>query len=267
MNIRKVKHIDNDQLENEEQMYEKAFEMMSSNIANHLLNSTTISYNHHFYKALTPELKWKLVQHCHSSFIYRFRFFLGDMITKQNDCENVFLRKLLTHLKFNSFSNGQIVVEAGQQINHLFLIYSGKFEVIDSMGLFKIVDLKAGSFYGDFQILYGIRNTFMLRAGVFRRQDTNEMPEEEQFFINNDQFNGIHQCYTVDAQYLLKLFDEFPSFKSFNERRSFMRRAHWLRIQKELHFNLLEHCVSQQEKEEIVPGPLVGLKNRIASLQ
>ena len=37
MNIRKIKHIDNDQLENEEQMYEKAFEMMSSNIANHLL--------------------------------------------------------------------------------------------------------------------------------------------------------------------------------------------------------------------------------------
>ena len=45
-----------------------------------------------------------------------------------------------------------------------------------------------------------------------------------------------------------------------------MRRAHWLRIQKEMHFNLLENCVQEQEKEQIVPGPLIGLKDHIARL-
>ena len=103
--------------------------------------------------------------------MYRFRFFFDDMIHKHNKCEDIFLRKVLTHLKFNTFSSGQIIVDVGQRVNHLFLFHQGRYTLTDNSGLFKIVNLGVGSYYGEYQIQYGLRNSFILRASVIENEE------------------------------------------------------------------------------------------------
>ena len=59
---------------------------------------------------------------------------------------------------------------------------------------------------------------------------------------------------------------EFPNFRDFIMKRAQLRRAHWMRIQHEVHFNFLENCLRKFDIEGQKPGKLIPLAKRLVEL-
>ena len=70
------------------------------------------------------------------------------------------MRMILTSLNSKIFFPGQTITEAGSYFNELCFIQKGKVIVLDLFSRFNITTLVEGSWFGDYQILFGVPSNF-----------------------------------------------------------------------------------------------------------
>ena len=76
------------------------------------------------------------------------------------------MRKVLAKLSLRIHNQGDYVMGPGRSFECLYLIYDGRVDVIDSTERFIISSLPTGSFFGDYNILFNVKNNFGYRAGA-----------------------------------------------------------------------------------------------------
>ena len=62
-------------------------------------------------------------------------------------------------------NQGDFIKPPGRTFQSLYLIYEGTVDIIDSTERFVIATLPAGSFFGDYNVLFNVKNNFGYRAG------------------------------------------------------------------------------------------------------
>lgn len=72
----------------------------------------------------------------------------------------------------------------GRSFECLYLIYDGRVDVIDSTERFVISTLPAGSFFGDYNVLFNVKNNFGYRAGA-RSESSFKHSENLPFYSEN----------------------------------------------------------------------------------
>ena len=94
-------------------------------------------------------------------------------------------------------------MQPGRSFECLYLIYEGRVDVIDSTERFIITSLPSGSFFGDYNILFNVKNNFGFRAGAIQKHTENlpfysenfskeEIEKSTMFYIiNKDDFMNI----------------------------------------------------------------------------
>ena len=73
----------------------------------------------------------------------------------------------------------------GRSFECLYLIYDGRVDVIDSTERFIISTLPKGSFFGDYNILFNVKNNFGYRAGSRSETSLNHSAENLPFYSEN----------------------------------------------------------------------------------
>ena len=57
-------------------------------------------------------------------------------------------------------------MQPGRSFECLYLVYEGRVDMIDSTERFVITTLRSGSFFGDYNVLFNVKNNFGYRVGV-----------------------------------------------------------------------------------------------------
>ena len=75
-----------------------------------------------------------------------------------------FVRKFLTSLDCQIFHHEQPVINVGDTFTSIFFNYNNKVKIVDWRKLFVIADLGEGSWFGDFNIFFGLTSQYQYIA-------------------------------------------------------------------------------------------------------
>lgn len=185
----------------------------------------------------------------------RFQYFFNDYVA------NIFappflVQKIVTNLKCKLYKTGELIVQRGDFVSSLHFLYFGVghlygfFEYNDEQLRTKVVTLKKGSWFGDYQIMLNTRSTWDLEAG------------------DDSEFNGRKRpkampsnhvmVYSITAEKLKKILDKYPTFRSHVVTRSVLRRSHYRKMMNE-NINILLLNQKQNEQESVARAH--GIKN------
>ena len=144
------------------------------------------------------------------------------------------MRKIMTSLNSKVFFPGQTIVHAGSYFNELCFIQKGKVIVMDLFSRFNITTLVKGSFFGDYQILFGVPSNFEFVANYLWKNKREDDEKESSYAT---------WLLTCEKKRFLKIMSNFPEFELFLRYRAELRRAHWHKIELEYEQSLAEHLM------------------------
>ena len=151
---------------------------------------------------MPPSIKNKLIDQVLQKQKHKFSFFFDDYYLGVK-ADKIFVRKVLSKLNLRIHNQGDYVMQPGRSFECLYLIYEGRVDVIDSTERFVITSLPSGSFFGDYNILFNVKNNFGFRAGAIQKHTENlpfysenfskeEIEKSTMFYIiNKDDFMNI----------------------------------------------------------------------------
>ena len=98
------------------------------------------------------------------------RYFFRDLNNK-NKCPNSFIERIVINLDMELYQPGETIVTPGQQIENLRFVYQGSCllygkDSFESKDEFFVCKLPTGSWFGDYQILLNLKNTWRLVAHI-----------------------------------------------------------------------------------------------------
>lgn len=127
----------------------------------------------------------------------KFKEFFSNFMEDDTLSSQVLLRKIVTSLHVKIFDDCSTICKAGDVPQDVYLIESGQVNVIDSTGMFIIAVLKAGSFFGEYQVLHALSSNFEYRTGYSTMED--------------DQKDG-HWMYVIYGERYKHICEEYPEF-------------------------------------------------------
>jgi hypothetical protein len=107
-------------------------------------------------------LRRKLLMHQYGHIIHKVPLFDVDGDGSLDD--HVFVTELCMRMKLVSFMNEQMIFQMGEIGRHMFIISSGKVEVLDSARKDVMCVLEAGAYFGEGCVLGDVRRRENLRA-------------------------------------------------------------------------------------------------------
>ena len=121
------------------------------------------------------------------------------------------------------------MIERETEVDQLYFLYVGVAHIYGYMEIegellrYKIVTLKKGSWYGDFQILLDISPDYELEAGGENEYNIKHVPK--------GMFKDQIMVYTLDKDLFLETVNKYPQFRSFLVTRGVLRRQYFRKIQ------------------------------------
>jgi signal-transduction protein with cAMP-binding, CBS, and nucleotidyltransferase domain len=95
----------------------------------------------------------------------KFYFFFHD-IQQKVSADEVFIRKILVNFHCKIFLPGAIIIKNGGAVEDMYFLMKGEVSVVDGKGEDELTRLKSGSFFGDYQILFGLISNFIFQGSV-----------------------------------------------------------------------------------------------------
>ena len=188
----------------------------------------------YFYNELPPRLKHKFVDAVLGDTVNRIKFFFNDL-NDVNDCPRSFIVRIVTELDMELFHPDETIIEPGQVIKYLRFVSQGscmiygKDNVMDKNEFF-VCKLPQGSWFGDYQILLNLKCQWRLVAHMKKAKQV--------YDTNADKY--MIQMLTLKDKTFLKILQEYPELRRNILKRATVRRAHFIRIFKEVkHIYLL----------------------------
>ena len=111
---------------------------------------------------LPYNLRRKLLTHQYGHIIYKVPLFDVDGDVSLDD--HVFVTELCMRMTLVSFMNEQMIYQMGEIGRHMFIISSGKVEVLDTARKDVMCVLEAGAYFGEGCVLGDVRRRENLRA-------------------------------------------------------------------------------------------------------
>ena len=126
--------------------------------ASFLLDFSQIDTSFEFFRQMKPKLRHKMVKELFPSFIKNFSYMFED-----DDFESgqEFVSDFITSLQCRIYQPGSYIVQEGEKLSDLFLIYKGQVSV--SIFQEEFLVLPTHSFFGDYQIVLNLRSQFCFR--------------------------------------------------------------------------------------------------------
>ena len=139
------------------QIYDKSIEYINKSYIYGVVQ--TLKLDNDFYRNMPPSIKQNLVFTLLKAYYKKFFYFFND-IENQKSANKLLIRKVLSSLDCQIFTIGSSIVDYGQIFTDIFFCYKGNVTVIDSSFILCLTELPEESFFGDFQILLGIKSQY-----------------------------------------------------------------------------------------------------------
>ena len=114
------------------------------------------------------------------------------------------------------YIKGKKMLTMGQKVMSVFFCYRNGARIVDPLLGINLTDIGEGSFFGDYQILLGIKTSYDYEAELDRELATKNFRKGKP---------ETTWCLTIPADYFLALCQEFPEFRSFLTSRGKKRRS------------------------------------------
>jgi len=182
---------------------ESIYDDCQTNIEESLRYSTQATFNNEFWRALPPQIQNKIVASVLSSQTNMLSYFFNDIIGGIKAPQG-FVTKVMVGLESTLYDVGDTIINAGDSVDDLVFIVSGscdlhgthtvpafnaaKFErlrpgfyekpnrqereIEEEMEEFKIkvVTLRPGAWFGDYQIMVNVKSSWELKASKASKQ-------------------------------------------------------------------------------------------------
>ena len=132
--------------------------------------------NNKFWRLLHPKLKNRLVSQALNLQIHVMRFFFEDYVERQKAPPG-FVTKIMTHLDATVYSKGDFIVRNGDTVDALYFFIQGRGQLKGTLvrdghdpESILVCNLVEGSWFGDYQILFGQKSTWDLFANVSKKE-------------------------------------------------------------------------------------------------
>ena len=107
-----------------------------------------------FFNQLTPFLQSQLVFITLGTQLRLVKFFINDYnLGFTADWE--FVKRLVTSLSLQYFNAGNVIISESQAKNNFYLVKENTVAVVSEFQQIRLVDLNEGSFFGEYEILFG----------------------------------------------------------------------------------------------------------------
>ena len=117
------------------------------------------------------------------------------------------------------------MIQVGDTFTSIFFNYINKVKIVDWRKLFVIADLGEGSWFGDFNIFFGLTSQYQYIA-CSSQCTSQEEPEDQQV-----------RCLACPADRLLTLCEEYPKVSRFLYKRALVRRNYFRLIETKYNMN------------------------------
>lgn len=91
--------------------------------------------------------------------------------------------------------------------------------MVDPTGLFNLVVLRKGSYFGEYPVLHQMGTNFTFVTG--KSKDVQDKSSKKK--------HG-HWFYSIEADKFMSICDGYPTFQRYLRVRTSLRRAYWMRI-------------------------------------
>jgi hypothetical protein len=123
----------------------------------------SLQRDNEFFKRLSPNLRQQLSFTLLESYYQKFFFFFNDL-DGQQFADDIFIRRVLTNLDCQVYLKDRTIIEVNQNLASVYFCYQNGVRLINPFTGLAIVDLPEGSFFGELQVLLGIKSTHEITA-------------------------------------------------------------------------------------------------------
>ncbi len=138
---------------------------------------------------------------------------------------------MLTSLDCSVYFSGQTILESGQPVESVYFISKNSVLLLDARKVFVLRQLYEGSWFGDFNAIFGTQSQFTYIAKTGKSEAfADEVDEEDD--TNDDRI----MCYLLPKARFLQLLDLYPSCSNWITTRALHRRNYFRNV--ELTYNM-----------------------------
>ena len=116
-----------------------------------------------FYFLLPPKLQTELVEALFGQFKTEFSHFFDP-------CETGFTNEIIVNLKFFLLEHNYEIASPGRKVDTLYFITEGYLQLVGKSSAYPFIVLPQYSYFGDFQILFGLKSIFSCKAFTDTRE-------------------------------------------------------------------------------------------------
>ena len=205
-------------------MTDNLYKTVQEFFVNQAEKSTDIAFAQNpFFNELTPFLQSQLVKITLGTQLRLVKFFTNDYANGFfADWE--FVKRLVTSLSLQQFNPGDVIISESQVKNNFYVIKEKSVAVVSEYQSLRLVDLNEGSFFGEYEILFGSCSEYSYIA-------TNNQ--------NKTIFSSLYYC---EEEPFTDMMSSFPNVERFVRSRAIKRRNY-------LHY--LEKMLSERIASEI----------------
>ena len=138
------------------------------------------------------------------------------------------VRRMIINMKCKLFRKDEKLIQRGDTVDHIYFLHFGcarLYGYLERPGQdtirFKVMTLKKGSWFGDYNIMLNLPSNWDLVGGGDNERSNKKKP------IGLPLDNIM--VYTLEASFLRDILNEYPTFRAFIVNRSVLRKQYFLK--------------------------------------